>query len=291
MEVVDAQVHLNQLGSIESGLAAMAAAGVHASLVDEWHGQSPTGKHQPGIELPNGAVRTLRTPIAEEYATRWPDRFAYYGRTDPLDPELEDVMAQVLAQPGCRCLRVFVFSSAEVAAFEAGAYDRLFTAAARHRIPCFVWLGGLVHLLKRYAAKFPDVPFIIDHCGLGGNSWPGPEVQGEARFAGLARTYDLAQFPNVALKWSQAVRLSAHPFPFPDLMPQLLRTIERFSLSRVMWGSDYTQLKARYSWAEIHMYILASSELSESDKEWILGRSLRTMLRWPALAKATALEE
>src|SRR5258708_4954890 len=106
MEIVDAQVHLNYVGSMDSGLAAMDAAGIGASVIDEWYGLSPTGKFLPGEELPNGAVRTLRSPIAEAYVSRCPDRFSYYGRVDPFDPDLEAVMAQILAQPGCRCLRV-----------------------------------------------------------------------------------------------------------------------------------------------------------------------------------------
>jgi L-fuconolactonase len=281
VQIVDAQVHLNLLGSMDTGLAAMEAAGVGGCLIDEWHGQSPSGKFLPGEELANGAVRTLRSPIAEDYATRWPERFSYYGRTDPLDPDLEHVMAQVLSRPGCRCLRVFVHSQAELALFESGGYAKLFEAAAKRRIPCFVWLGGKIHLLTPYVEKFPNVPFVIDHCGLGGDSWPGPDVQGEARFSGLTRTYALAAYPNVALKWSQAVRLSAEPFPFADLIPWLLRTIERFSLSRVMWGSDYTQLKSWFSWADCHSYIRASKALSDGDKEWILGRSLRQTLKWP----------
>ncbi len=284
MEVIDAQVHINQLGSIETGFTAMEAAGVSGCFIDEWHGFSPTGKHLPGEELPNGAVRTLVTPIAEEYATRWPDRFSYYGRTDALDPDLESVMAQVLSRPGCRGLRVCIGDD-EVANFESGGYARFFAAAAKHSVPCFMWLNGKTHLLRPYVEKFPDVAFVIDHCGEGPASWPGPEVQGEARFAGLERTYSYAAYPNVALKWTQAVRLSAKPFPFPDLMPHLLRTIDHFSLSRVFWGTDYTQLKKlepRFSWAECLMYILASNELSQGDKEWIMGRSLRKILRWPA---------
>jgi len=284
MEVIDAQVHLNQLGSTEAGLAAMQAAGVDACLIDEWEGDTPEGKWRPGVELPNGAVRTLRTLVAEDYARRWPGKFAYYGRTEALDPDLEDVMAEVLSQPGARCLRVFV-PDRESALFESGGYERLFKAADRHRVPCFVWLNGKTHLLKRYVEQFPDLPFVFDHCGNGPASWPGPEVRGDARFAGLARTYDLARYPNVSLKWSQSVRMSAERFPFNDLIPALLRTLEHFSVERVFWGSDYTQLrqlKRPFNWAEIHLYIQATSALSEGDKEAILGRSLRKLLKWPA---------
>jgi hypothetical protein len=62
----------------------------------------------------------------------------------------------------------------------------------------------------------------------------------------------------------------------------LLRTIEAFVVDRIMWASDYTVARDQNgnSWAQTLYYLLDSDELSATEKEWILGRSLRRALNW-----------
>ena len=54
-------------------------------------------------------------------------------------------------------------------------------------------------------------------------------------------------------------------------------------VERVLWASDYTVSRAEtgYSWAHTLHYLLEWDELSETEKEWLLGRSARQILRWP----------
>jgi hypothetical protein len=49
-----------------------------------------------------------------------------------------------------------------------------------------------------------------------------------------------------------------------------------------MWASDYTVSRSRQNWAESLFYLRHSPVLSQSEKEWILGRTARKLLRWPA---------
>ena len=50
-----------------------------------------------------------------------------------------------------------------------------------------------------------------------------------------------------------------------------------------MWASDYTQARTETgtSWANTLYYIRDADELSETEKEWVLGRTVRQILRWP----------
>jgi hypothetical protein len=65
-----------------------------------------------------------------------------------------------------------------------------------------------------------------------------------------------------------------------------------------MWASDFTRMRwgvpfrpgakghpPREDWenyANSLHYLLHTTEISQSDKEWLFGRTVRTILNWPA---------
>ena len=280
MDIVDGQVHANMLGA-EAALAVMDAIGIQSVLIDEYSGPDADGTLLPDYKLHNGISRPIG-PSAEAAALRYPDRFAYLMRINPLDPSLEQWIDTLSASPNLRALRVIVFGSKDGAAFENGGCERLFAAANTHGLPVFVTCPSRVPHLAPYVRKFPGLQFVIDHCGVAFGAEPGQ--------ASLDDTLRMAGYPNVALKWAHAPRfLSAEPYPFPDLEPKLARAIDAFGRQRVLWASDYTVSRDRQNWAESLFCIRHAQALSESDKEWILGRTIRTLLNWPAPAQpATA---
>ncbi|WP_019587667.1 amidohydrolase family protein [Deinococcus apachensis] len=276
MDVVDAQVHFNLLGPLEAGIAIMDAVGVNALLYDEYWAFDEHDRILPGYELPNGAFRHV-FPLAEEAALRYPERFAYLVRFDRRDPELDALIATIGTVPGRKALRVVPWTPEGFSQFAEGADDPVFAAAQKHEVPVFVLLPGRTRLLHRYLHKFPDVPVIVDHCGV-------PLVPGrlhDDHLSGFGDVLALAQYPNVALKWSHAPRLSSGTYPYPDVLAMLLRVVEAFSPERVMWGSDHSESRDHHSWAESLYYLRDTPELSHEEKAWILGRSLRTILHWP----------
>lgn len=281
MDIVDAQVHLNLLGPLQAGVAAMDAVGVSALLYDEYWAFDEQNRILPGYELPGGAFRHV-FPLAEEAALRYPERFAYLVRFDRRDPELDALVATVRTVPGRKALRVVPWTPEGFSQFAEGADDPVFAAAQKHAVPVFVLLPGRTRLLHRYLHKFPDVPVIVDHCGV-----PLiPDRLHDDRLSGFDDVLELAQYPNVALKWSHAPRLSGSAYPYPDVLAMLLRVAEAFGPHRVVWGSDHSESRDHHSWAESLYYIRDSRELSQEDKSWILGRSLRTILQWPTPANA-----
>lgn len=277
MDIVDAQVHFNLLG-LETGMAAMDAVGVKACLYDEFWSFDEKSRILPGYELPNGAFRHV-FPLAEQAALRFPQRFAYLIRVDRADPELENLISTINKVPGRKALRVVPWTTEGFEKFAQGADEPIFAAAQKFGVPIFVLLPGRTNLLLPYLQKFPDVPVIIDHTGV----VLSPPNKSADRFNGFDEVIALAKYPNVALKWCHAPRLSAYAYPYPDLIPVLVRVVEAFSPQRVMWASDHTQSKDHYSWAESLFYIRDTTELSSLDKEWILGQSIRKILNWPAL--------
>ena len=75
MDIVDAQVHANVLGT-EATLAVMDALGIQGLLFDEYQTTTEDGALQPGYRLADGAFRPVG-PNAEAAALRHPERFAF----------------------------------------------------------------------------------------------------------------------------------------------------------------------------------------------------------------------
>ncbi len=288
MLVIDAQVHLNKMhpawreadadAVIAAALSAIGDLAIDAVLIDEDDGADERGRLGPARDLPGGA-RRYTYGFAERAVAARPDRFAYVAKVDPRDPELDDVVAEIARTPGQVALRVVPRDeTGESALFEAGAYDGVFRAARRSGLPVFVWLPGRAHLLEPYARSFPDVRFIVDHCGV---ARPSANDRGPARFAGFGETLALARYENVSLKWGKAPLLSEEPYPYGDVKRALRRALEAFGRDRIMWASDHTEVAEHHTWGEALSYIRNAPELSALDKEWILGGTARTILSWP----------
>jgi predicted TIM-barrel fold metal-dependent hydrolase len=83
--------------------------------------------------------------------------------------------------------------------------------------------------------------------------------------------------------------LSLEGYPFHDLVDPVNRIIDAFGPPRLMWGSDYTRLmmghdlsrgKPVRTYGEILLFMKEVIQLSQSDRELILGDSLRRIYRW-----------
>ena len=163
MDIVDAQVHANMLGT-EVTLAIMDALGIAAVLFDEFDGPAADGALLPGYRLSNGAFRTVG-PNAEAAAIRHPERFAFLMRVDPTDPGIECWVETLSAAPGCKALRTLSSPRPKAGFSKQGGHDRLLKTARAHGLPVFVTCPGRVPHLAQYVQRFPDVQFVIDHCG------------------------------------------------------------------------------------------------------------------------------
>ncbi len=141
----------------------------------------------------------------------------------------------------------------------------------RQSLPVFILSPGNSKLLVPYLKALPDLRVVIDHCGL-----PHKVEEYEDVLA-------LAKFPNVFLKWCHAPRVfGSANYPFPELSPYLARTLDAFGPERVMWASDFTAIRVNCTWAESLFYMRDHMGLSASDKEWLLGKTARALLEWPA---------
>lgn len=265
MEVIDSQVHANQRG-IDQSIAIMDAVGVDAAVIDIW---PPVRR-----KLESGVYR-FDYAFAEEAVARFPARFAYIARFDANDPEVDGLVGEMRKAPGRICIRLA--SGYDMKVMREGGHGNILRAAGKHNVPVMIYPGDEHAALTAYVRKFDTVPFIIDHCGMGVERATLPD-QLESTIDQLL-TY--AKYPNATVKWGHAPRLSREPFPYADLINQLLRVIDAFGPNRLMWASDYTVTVDHHTYAESLFCLRCTERLSETDKEWILGKSAREVLRWP----------
>ena len=77
-------------------------------------------------------------------------------------------------------------------------------------------------------------------------------------------------------------------YPNEGTRPFLRKALNAFGSERIMWASDYTVARDQNgnSWAQCLYYLLDSDALSATEKEWLLGRSLRRALNWSPASPA-----
>ncbi|KRP98762.1 hypothetical protein AOQ72_16810 [Bradyrhizobium yuanmingense] len=272
MDIVDSQVHVFHKHTEQEALAAMDALGIAGVLIDELWAFGPNGTLPPETVLSNGAVRPL-SPLAQAAAMKFPHRFSFLQRVSREDPDLPALFAMLAATPGCRAIRLNCLPRLEQIALAEGGFDELLKLARRYEFPVFVIIpGGGPEAMRKICRKFSDVQFILDHCGRTESSSQWDDV------------LTLSDCPNLAMKWSHPHHYfkDAGPYPFPGHRVQLGRAIESFGVNRLMWATDISADGGGVSWAELLFTIRDNPSLSLNDKEWLLGKTARTILKWDA---------
>lgn len=284
MEIVDSQIHFGP-GGIEETLAAMDTLGISAVLADEFWGLDNWG---PGYTLANGAYR-VTSPTAELASWLHPDRFSYVLRVDRTDPEVESLIRMIADAPHARATRILpALTAVELKAFASGGYGPVFAVAEEVGLPVFVFIAGHVELLPPYLEKFPNLQFIVDHCGMPLEADVGfldeatpDQAHGGPDVAYFDEVLKLASYPNVALKWTHAQGMfGVRDYPFAGLAPYLRRALDAFGVERVMWASDNGGNQTGETWAELLFYLRDCPAFTDREKEWLLGRTVRTVLDW-----------
>ena len=68
-------------------------------------------------------------------------------------------------------------------------------------------------------------------------------------------------------------------FNFEGTFPQNINKTQTFSQQYL---TEFEKRSMGFSWAHTLYYLLSSDQLSETEKQWLLGKSVRHVLRWPA---------
>lgn len=296
MDIIDSQAHLGPGGAAEM-VAALDALGIASVLIDEWWMGTPGHPYYPVGE--DGTAQRTASPTAELASWQYPGRFSYLIRPDPLDPEVKSVVHLAADNPHVRALRVSPgMSRAEMKRFADGVYDEIFALGVEHDLPIFVQIAGHADMLERIISKYPGTRIIICHCGMppGSKLWPiFAQMEGEpdsmdywrkVSETPLDEAFDkvlqAAQWPQVALKWAHTgVMFDAPGYPNLAARPFLRKAVDAFGAERVMWASDISANQTGESWAELIFAITENPDISDDEKQWVMGGTARKWLNWP----------
>lgn len=78
----------------------------------------------------------------------------------------------------------------------------------------------------------PDVPFVLDHCGV-------PDIKSGGYAAWQAPIRSIAERPNVTVKLSGIPAYGTENWTLEDLKPYFGHIAEQFGFRRIVWGSDW----------------------------------------------------
>jgi predicted TIM-barrel fold metal-dependent hydrolase len=210
-----------------------------------------------------------------EAAKRYPNRFAVMGRISLQDPKSAALLPDWKKQPGMLGVRVN-FMGPAANWFIDGTADWFWPVAEKAEIPVMFAAFGRVGMFAPIAERHPGLPLIVDHMGA------NTAIAKEGRLPeAISQTVGLAKFPNVSVKLSNLVNSSLEPYPFRDLTDHLKRVFDAYGPQRCYWGSDITSAYARATWRQRIAHITEElSFLSESDKDWVMGRAILERLQW-----------
>jgi len=218
-----------------------------------------------------------RNDYALEAAQRYPARFHVMGRIPLRDPKSIERLPAWRDQPGMLGVRVtFIGKDAEM--MSDGSADRFWPAAESAGLPVMFLAPGQGERMARVAERYPSLILIADHMNM---SLSDPAVRAGRFDAAIASLVSLAKYPNLSVKVSAAPNYSHDPYPFRDMTPHLKRVFDAFGPQRCYWGSDMTNGFERATYRQRITHFTETLDfLSESDKDWVMGRGILGRLRW-----------
>lgn len=231
----------------------------------------------------NGVQRTVCVPPTWEgysneeslrAARLRPDRFAVMGRIAVYKPESRTLLAGWKKQPGMLGIRIAFHQGRSKLWLEDGTADWLWDGAERYNVPIMAFAPDAVPKLGEVAERHPGLRLIVDHMGL------SSALRGKSLEPAVADVLKLARFSNLAVKVSALPCYVDEPYPFPTLHPLIHRVVDAFGPQRSFWGTDLSHLTCPYKQC-LTLFTEELKFLSESDKEWIMGRGIAEWINWP----------
>ena len=198
------------------------------------------------------------------------------GRIPLQDPKSAELLPKWKEQPGMLGVRVTFNNAQTIPWLTDGTASWFWPAAEKAGVPVMCFAPGRVSLLAPIVEKHPGLALILDHMGVS-----AAIVKDNKLEEAIGQTVALAKYPNVSVKVSASPGMSREPYPFRDVAGHLKRVFDAYGPQRSYWGTDLTNSYAKASYRQrISHFTEELSFLSESDKDWVMGRAIVQRLNW-----------
>ena len=248
------------------------------------HGPQYTVEQARAVMDANGVRRVVLVPpswngwdnaYSLDFAQAEPDRFGVMGRFDVQALDAKERLATWREQKGMLGIRIFFMGEPWMSMLTDPGYDWFWSEVERSRMPFMGTIPGNIAGFEPLLARYPRLRLTIDHAGRHPR---GPFD--DAAWDNAGELYALARYQDVAVKVSSMPSFSTDAYPFEILHPHIRKIYDVFGPQRMLWGSDVTRLRSTYG-ENIRLFTEALDFLSESDREWIMGRAAAACLDWP----------
>jgi predicted TIM-barrel fold metal-dependent hydrolase len=217
-----------------------------------------------------------RNDYALEAVQRYPGRFGIMGKIPLQDPQGAARLPKWRKQSGMLGLRVLFNTPQALPWLTDGSVDWLWAAAEKAELPIMCFAPSQTAGFGRIAERHPQLPLILDHMGV-----TGAMVKDNTIAEAIGRTIALAKYPNISVKLSATPGLSLEPYPWRDVAVHIQRVFDAYGPQRSYWGTDLTNTYAKGPYRQrITHFTEELGFLSESDKDWVMGRAIMQRLKW-----------
>jgi len=217
-----------------------------------------------------------RNDYAIEAVKRYPNRFRIMGRIPLENPKSAELLPKWQEQPGMVGVRLTFNNAQTIPWLSDGTADWFWPAAEKAGLPVMCFTPGISAKLAPIAEKHPRLALILDHMGVSAALLNENKLDDA-----LAQTVALAKYPNVSVKLSASPGISREPYPFRDVAGHIKRVFDAYGPQRSYWGTDLTNSYAKASYRQrFSQFTEELSFLSDSDKDWVMGRAIVQRLNW-----------
>jgi predicted TIM-barrel fold metal-dependent hydrolase len=203
---------------------------------------------------------------------RYPGVLAGVALVDPVPADAPDRLRHWIEDRGIRGVRLHPHRTVEADAWlYNGTADPFWETAVGLDIPvCFLMVPSNAAAIRRAVERFPDATIVIDHFG-------SPD-KGEGTLEENFRTVaQLAEHPRAYCKVSGFPVASKTDYPHEDTHILAEIALDAFGPQRLMWGTDFPHIIRRCGYDRCLALTRDLLGLSDADREWILGRTARTL--------------
>jgi predicted TIM-barrel fold metal-dependent hydrolase len=216
-----------------------------------------------------------RNDYALEAARRYPTRFRIMGKLPLQDPKSAALLPKWREQPGMVGLRVIFNTPQTLPWLTDGTVDWFWAAAERAELPVMCFAPSRTAAFGGIAERHPRLQLILDHMGTA-----AAMARDNTVAAAIGETVALAKYQNVSVKVSASPGLSREPYPYRDVAVHIKRVFDAYGPQRCYWGTDLTNTYAKGSYRQrISHFTEELPFLSESDKDWVMGRAIMQRLK------------